>query len=141
MHLELDEGWWLWNQQMSYEERKASTQLAYIVGTRLKGQVRDKVHLAGRLEGGRLWQLLLQEYEPRLANRTNMLHRSILRYKIEGKLTSSLENFEKLVQEYEEASQKTLEADTKAPIVLNQLAVHPEESTRQLCNHIVLNGD
>ena len=60
---------------------------------------------------------------------------------MESELTASLENFEKLVQEHEDASRKTLEAGTKAAIILNELAVHPEESTRQLCNHIVLNGD
>ena len=88
------------------------------------------MHLAGKLEGVKLWQLLLQDYEPRLASRTNMLHRQLLRFKVEGELMSSLESFEKLVQEYEQASLKTLEADTTASIILNQLAVHPEESTR-----------
>ena len=33
---DLDQSWW------TRKERRASVQLAYIVGTRLKGQVRDK---------------------------------------------------------------------------------------------------
>ena len=47
---DLDKNWWLKNSDLSEEEHKASVQLACIVGTRLKGQVRDKVHLAGKLE-------------------------------------------------------------------------------------------
>ena len=46
---DLDQNWWVKNQDLAEDERKASAALAYIVGTRLKGQVRDKVHLAGKL--------------------------------------------------------------------------------------------
>ena len=65
----------------------------------------------------------------------------ILAYKIESDVIPSLEQFEKLIKQYEKTSGKTMDSETKAGIITNSLSMSSEDRLSRLAEHLVLNSE
>ena len=129
------------NHSLSPEDERLSCQLYYILTMLCKGRAQDKVSLVEDPEGLLLWRYLVDEYEPKFRSRSTCLMQKILAYKIESDVIPSLEQFEKLIKQYEKTSGKTMDSETKAGIITNSLSMSSEDRLSRLAEHLVLNSE
>ncbi|CAK0897778.1 unnamed protein product, partial [Prorocentrum cordatum] len=104
-----------------------STQLYYILTTLLEGKASDKVTLVGSLT---------DEHEGKAVTRAKGLLQQVLGFGFESDdVLHELGRFEKVVQQYENATGKTVDDDLRTGIVI--MSIRQDD----LARHVVMNSD
>ena len=88
-----------------------------------------------------MWRLVLAEYEPNIKARATCLHQQVLGFMLGTDVSSSMDQFDKLVIAYQKASSKRIDDDTKIGVLLNAMAKSSLEQAQKLSAHLVLEED
>ena len=71
-----------------------------------KGSALKKAKSAPQGHGAEVWRLLVSEYEPKARRRYQAMLSNLLRVELHDPLGESLDNFERMVKQYTDASGK-----------------------------------
>ena len=117
------------------------SQLYYVLTMLIKGSALDKVTLVEYGEGLHLWRLLVQEYEPQWRSRNMALHQAIRNYQLSDDVILSLDGFERLLRQYQTATKKEIDDETKFSIILSSLSRNSSNQKHaDLAEHLILNS-
>ena len=115
--------------------RAASRDLFHLLLHLTTGPALDRVVNCGDGEGLLAWHRVVERYDPKLRSRSAGLLLELMRFDFAGDMLSRIEEFERAVVTFQNASGETVSSAMKVGMVLNRL---PDN---ELATHLVLNAE
>eukprot|EP00971_Amphidinium_carterae_P046144 908413-Amphidinium_carterae.2 len=123
------------NTVLSADQAAASTQLYYLLIMSCRDSALTRIVNVGVAEGLLAWRALCRHHNPSSAARHASLLLDLLAFSFEGDVQARLEEYDRVVAQYESITKQRLQDDIRLGVVIRQL---PEGPLRQ---HILLNLD
>ena len=117
------------------EARQASRDLFHLLLHLTSGPALDRVVNCGDGEGMLAWNRVVERYDPKLRSRSAGLLLELLRFDFAGDMLTRIEEFERSVVTFQNASAEQVSSGMKVGMVLNRL---PDS---ELATHLVLNAE
>eukprot|EP00971_Amphidinium_carterae_P333931 6468960-Amphidinium_carterae.1 len=123
------------NTVLSMDQAAASTQLYYLLIMCCRDSALTRIVNVGVSEGLLAWRALCRHHNPSSAARHASLLLDLLAFSFEGDVQARLEEYDRVVAQYESITKQRFQDDIRLGVVVRQL---PEGPLRQ---HILLNLD
>ncbi|CAK0871008.1 unnamed protein product [Prorocentrum cordatum] len=116
-------------------------QLYFILTMLLKENMMEKLETVEYGEGLLLWRLLMAEFEPKFASRKMALQQAYLNFTFnkDEDPRKGIDRLETQIRQYQAATKKTVDDDTRTGVLLKALAAG-SELQKKLGDHLVLNA-
>ena len=116
-------------------------QLYFILTMLLKENMMEKLETVEYGEGLQLWRLLMAEFEPKFASRKMALQQAYLNFTFnkDEDPRKGIDRLETQIRQYQAATKKTVDDDTRTGVLLKALA-GGSELQKKLGDHLVLNA-
>ena len=117
------------------EQVQASSDLYHLLLHSTSRPALDRVVNAGSAELLRVWQLLVERYDPHIRSRTAGQLLCLLHFDFSGDVLAKLEAYERDLALYEQASGEKISDGVRVGIVLNRV------TDTELATHLLLNSE
>ena len=97
----------MYNASLSPRTKKLSMQLYYVIAMLSRAKAQDKINVVPEGEGCVAWQRFLADYDPKVKTRRVGMLLQILRAAFTGDMAQALDQFDRMIKEYEECCEDT----------------------------------
>ena len=112
---------------MAAETKARAQKLAYMLTMFSEDRALTRIRNTNEPDNGyMIWRAFVTQWEPRVKGRFRAMLRRILAFQFEGgPLTEKLEEWERLISDYEQQTSEVISGDIKAAVLSEQLGTRP----------------